>query len=292
MVVIGDRWGISTQCEHDFFKPIRRTVRSDDMVRSNGIDASLLGREIISEHKDTPVYDGQFSNQCYTDRVSEAFERFKSVQDDTVHPIDQWDRLVFHLPYAYHARRIFIKVFIHYLKETNQWQSFYKNHLADIPENDPDFERLITKKAAKTDVYKAFVKEKILPGEIASSLIGNLYTGSIFLSLISCLSSQSNKDLAGKRIGFFAYGSGSKSKVFEGEIMPGYQKQINQINLFDRLKNRIQITMDQYEYLHKKKLLYNLDSVERKIFQTSSGWLHTNRYARNYTFESSASRIG
>ena len=41
-----------------------------------------------------------------------------------------------------------------------------------------------------------------------------MYTGSIFLSLISALSLSSEEELSGKSLGLFAYGSGSKSKVF------------------------------------------------------------------------------
>jgi hydroxymethylglutaryl-CoA synthase len=35
------------------------------------------------------------------------------------------------------------------------------------------------KEISKTEEYKNFIQQKLLPAEIASSLIGNLYTGSI-----------------------------------------------------------------------------------------------------------------
>jgi hydroxymethylglutaryl-CoA synthase len=38
-------------------------------------------------------------------------------------------------------------------------------------------------KEIKTEEYKNFIQQKLLPAEIASSLIGNLYTGSIFMGL-------------------------------------------------------------------------------------------------------------
>ena len=65
-----------------------------------------------------------------------------------------------------------------------------------------------------------FIEDKISPGEKASSEIGNMYTASIFMSLISSLVEAFEKDreLINKKIGFISYGSGSKAKIFEGTI--------------------------------------------------------------------------
>ena len=52
------------------------------------------------------------------------------------------------------------------------------------PESDPEW----TKKAYKSSAYKNFINEKIMPGELASSEIGNMYTASIFMSFLSMLS--------------------------------------------------------------------------------------------------------
>jgi hydroxymethylglutaryl-CoA synthase len=282
IIEIGSTWGISAYCEHDFFKPLRLRVRQHDIVSSNGIDASKLAKEVYSEHKDTPVYDGQHSNVCYTDRVSEAFENFKAKTGKSDY-LDQWSQLIFHLPYAYHARRVFVTQFIKHLQLQGKWEEFSKPFIETIPENDPKYTKLFLKAVSSSSEYKNFVTEKIEKGERASSLIGNMYTGSIFLSLISSLSLTPENILADKTIGLFAYGSGSKSKVFEARVKPGYQKLIDRINLFERLNNRLQINMHQYEYLHRNKLVVNLDSKDRKIFQTSSGWTNTNKYARQYS---------
>jgi hydroxymethylglutaryl-CoA synthase len=251
-------------------------------VSSNGIDASKLAKEVYSEHKDTPVYDGHHSNICYTNRITEAFENFKAKSEKTGF-LDQWSQLIFHLPYAFHARRVFVPLFIEHLKEQGRWHEFSKPIIANIPENDPKYTKLLLKAVATSNEYRSFVAEKIEKGERASSLIGNMYTGSIFLSLVSSLSLTPENTLSNKKIGFFAYGSGSKSKVFEAQVKPGYQTLIDRLNLFERLNNRLQINMDQYEYLHRNKLVVNLDSKNRKVFQTSTGYTNTNRYARQYS---------
>lgn len=280
LLEINNHWGVATQCEHDFYKPLRKMVSFDDLVVSNGIDAAKLGREIFTVHKDTPVYDGQFSNECYTARISEALNHFQQKSNANYHPLDEWNKLIFHLPYAYHARRVFTTLFLDYLKETGSWESFLNDN-PDLKEVEPG--KMLLRAFSKKPIYNSFVQEKIEPGERASSLVGNMYTGSIFLSLISCLASNADEDLSNQKLGFIAYGSGSKSKVFEGKLVSGYSKLVQRINLFDRLENRNRINVDQYEYLHKEKLLINLDSVNRKVFQSSSGWMETNKYARNYS---------
>ncbi len=282
VIQIDNKWGVSAKCEHDFFKPLRRKVNDLDNIISNGIDESKLGKEIVVEHKDTPVYDGHFSNACYTARVDEALQHYITKTQHQGHPLDRWKRLVFHLPYAYHARRIFTSIFISYLQNTNQWGSFITQIEDDVINNYAPSHHKFLKAASKTNEYQTLVQEKIQPGEIASSKVGNMYTASIFLSLISHLHEDNGQDLTGEKIGFFAYGSGSKSKVFEGKVMPGYKELISRIDIGKKIHSRKEINIHEYEYLHRHKLLINLDSENRKVFQTSSGWTESNRYARHY----------
>lgn len=283
LIAIDRTWGVSAKCEHDFYKPLRPSVRQEDKARSNGVAANLLGREIFRLHKDTPVYDGQFSNMCYADRISEAFDHFQDEAGTMDAPLETWKRLVFHLPYAYHARRVFPSIFIEELRKKGTWISLAEELGVNPDPRDPDEIKAVTRTVSKSPAYLAFVNEKIAPGEKASSLVGNLYTGSIFLSLVSTLLEGKEEDFAGSHFGFFAYGSGSKSKVFQGKVMPGYQARVGQWDLAERLENRIRIDISRYEYLHREKLLVNLDSRGRRVFQASSGWTTTNRFARNYS---------
>jgi hydroxymethylglutaryl-CoA synthase len=48
-------------------------------------------------------------------------------------------------------------------------------------------DELFSKKAYKSLMYKDFVNTKISPGEKASSEIGNMYSASVFMSLLSML---------------------------------------------------------------------------------------------------------
>ena len=132
------------------------------------------------------------------------------------------------------------------------------------------------KEISKSDAYKEFVSKKLMPAEIASSLIGNLYTGSIFMGLLSTLSYFYNngKEICDSKFGFLAYGSGSKSKVFEGTIQPEWKNAIANVSLFETLENSFEIDFATYEKLHKKeqkqsvttpKKEWILDRIENEI---------------------------
>ena len=83
-----------------------------------------------------------------------------------------------------------------------------------------------------------------------------MYTASIFMSLLSLLRIHFEEDnsIQGDTVAFFAYGSGSKSKVFTGTIQPGWHKVIQKQNVFNTLDQRKAIDFKTYESLHKKEI--------------------------------------
>lgn len=56
---------------------------------------------MLEIHDEKPIFDGQLSNTVYQNRITEAWEHFRS--DEL---IGDYAQLIFHLPYAYHGRRI------------------------------------------------------------------------------------------------------------------------------------------------------------------------------------------
>ena len=106
------------------------------------------------------------------------------------------------------------------------------------------------------DRYRTFVKEKLEKASRASSLVGNMYACSIFLAFMSTLESDFNddSDLVGKRFGFLGYGSGSKSKVFEGKLQPEWKSVVSNFKIFDKLEKGTAIDYSTYEKIHRKQL--------------------------------------
>ena len=113
---------------------------------------------------------------------------------------------------------------------------------------DADLEKIV----AKCVAYRDFVDMTIAPGERASALLGNLYTGSVMMSLCSVLADAHERglNLAGQRAGFFAYGSGSKGKVLEGRFVSGCEKSVAAVALFGDLASRKVIDFETYVRWH------------------------------------------
>jgi hydroxymethylglutaryl-CoA synthase len=244
LLAIKPVFGIAMESVHDFFKP---------------------RREKFSE---TPVFDGQYSNQCYQNRMTEALADFhrravaaKWFRADQYAALsERWARMIFHLPYAFHAKRMFVEEFVAERKRKGAWAADLLKYGFQEPvaEQYPDRKLLgkaqagFFKSVSESSLYKRFVKDKLDRAQRASQETGNLYTASIFLALMSSLEIDANEHskLAGKRIGFVAYGSGSKAKVFEAVVQKTWEPVAANFKVFEKLKNRKAIDYDQYELLH------------------------------------------
>ena len=232
------KFGVGFKSEHDFFKP-RRYHAVNEHTKSYTTD------EKLQVYREEPVFDGQFSNQCYQDRIREAYYHLKSIKGVEGIMHENWSGLIFHLPYAFHGKRIFSEIYQLEKDGINPEASG-----EDLTSNHYDFEQL--KATAKSEEYQAFVNEKVLDAQKASSQIGNMYAASIFLSLVSELFYKKDKLKPGNTFGFIAYGSGSKSKVFEGQLVEGFSESIKNLNLQETFNACSPIDFSTYESLHKK----------------------------------------
>lgn len=230
LIEIENNWGVATESVFDFFKP-RRHFKKENLTNAHGNFPEKI--EIFT---DEPVFDGQYSNQCYQDRIREAYNHYKEITGKNK-PYEHWKYLIFHLPYAFHGKRVFTEIY-----------SLENGLSYETPEEQ--------KAVAKSDEYIQFINDKIEKSQRASSEIGNMYTASIFMALLSALqtSFNENEELAGEKIGFLGYGSGSKSKVFAGKVSENWKKIVSKWNIFEELKKRTAIDFETYEKLHKKQL--------------------------------------
>ncbi|KUJ52676.1 hydroxymethylglutaryl-CoA synthase family protein [Chryseobacterium sp. JAH] len=235
LLEIENNWGVATESVFDFFKP-RRHFKKEDLT-----NASENFPDKIEIFTDEPVFDGQYSNQCYQDRIREAYEHYKE-DSGKEKPYQNWKYLIFHLPYAFHGKRVFTEIYS------------LENGLSY---SNPEEQKAV----AKSEDYLKFISEKIEKTQRASSEIGNMYTASIFMALLSGLqtSFNENEELAGQEIGFLGYGSGSKSKVFAGKVSDNWKNVVTKWNLFENLNERLAIDFDTYEKLHRKKLEHSVN---------------------------------
>ncbi len=81
---------------------------------------------------------------------------------------------------------------------------------------------------------------------IYSRSLGNSYTAALFIGLASLLE-HTSEDLAGKRIGFFSYGSGCVAEFFSGIVQPGYKEHLQTSLHQEMLETREPLTLSEYE---------------------------------------------
>jgi hydroxymethylglutaryl-CoA synthase len=255
IITFENEWATSTKGVFDFFKPYR-TLSKEAITGNNSNDAWFDNLEAeIEIHKDQPVFDGQYSNQCYMDRTRNAYFSLKKIKNTTETLYDTWESIIMHLPYSFQGRRMLSEIYAldaaTPILSGNESSADYQNKLKEV---------------SKSDEYRAFVTQKLQPAEIASSLIGNLYTGSIFMGFLSTLAhfSKTNATISGKKFGFLAYGSGSKSKVFEGTIQPDWQLAVTKSQLFETLEQSQEIDFATYEKLHKKEQKQSVKSPKNE----------------------------
>lgn len=243
IIAFDSEFGIATSGVFDFFKP-KQYIDKQKITASETNDNwfDILEKE-ITIIKEQPVFDGHYSNSCYINRITEAFEHFKQENNYQIDVLENWDLICMHLPYSFQGRRTFVEIFATEYPE-----------LLEKENGENKGEKI--KALSKSEVYKNVVQQKLQPAEISSGEIGNIYTGSLFLGFLSALyfSAKENKELKNNTIGFIAYGSGSKSKVFEGNLTENWQQQILKTNLFETLQNRTAIDFETYEKLHKKEI--------------------------------------
>ncbi|MDC0637550.1 hydroxymethylglutaryl-CoA synthase [Flavobacteriaceae bacterium] len=283
ILAIEETWGVATKSESDFFKPRRSFQKSEvlkelievlDIKDPDATIPQLLSQsdfwqstnELIEIYKEEPVFDGQYSNSCYDLRMKEALEHFNAQRETNF--LQQWAHIIFHLPYAYHGRRIIFQTWLEWLKANQDLKS-----LIDEIGAPADDLKEWNRKAVKSELYKQFVAAKIADGEKASSQIGNMYTASIFMSLLSMLSEHHAKDhdICGDKVGFIAYGSGSKAKVFEGTIQQGWKQKVGDVALFEVLSARSVVSIEDYEHIHRNELKQPLTKRNTRLIFKETG---------------------
>lgn len=229
--------------------------------------------------KETPIVHGQYSNMLYMMQVKKALELYKKkvvstgliniAHDGTI--LDHMDYINMHLPYSNMGRKALAYLVRHEWRHLPRWRGVLddigmeeptpkdprgtiESVLADTEfmKKDQEFTKLFTKTAQYREIYES----KLASSLIASRMIGNLYTASLYLGFRSCVEFEYKKgvDLDGNRIGFGSYGSGSSAMVFSGVIQPSYREIVGSMSLESEIGMRRKLTWDEYVLLHENKL--------------------------------------
>lgn len=87
---------------------------------------------------------------------------------------------------------------------------------------------------------------RVLLSTVECSKVGNIYSGTVFLALVSLLNNLKSLQREA-RIGIFSYGSGCSSEFYSGVVSPDSVAAIKNMNIKARLDDRYTLSMDQYD---------------------------------------------
>jgi len=258
----------------------------NDNPRLLAFDPKVTSTSIKDEYdfyrpfgKETPIVHGQYSNLLYMIQVRKALEAYKKKvlatglmklePGETI--LDHIDYLNMHLPYSNMGKKALAYLVRHEWRQLPRWKNIIQSigMQEPVPKDprgtiesvlgdeefmakDHEFTKMFTKTPEFQEVYEA----KLSSSLIASKMIGNLYTASLYLGFRSSLEFEYQKgiDLNTKRVGFGSYGSGSSAMVFSGVIQPEYEEIVKDMNLEAEIGDRRKLTLDEYEELHENKL--------------------------------------
>lgn len=186
-------------------------------------DDSVYRSESIADfwrpvYQDTAIAQGKYSTEQYLAFFQAIWSRYQTQRH---HTASDFAAMTFHLPY------------------TKMGKKALKLVLPDTDE--ATGERLQRRFEASTRYCRR---------------VGNIYTGSLYLGLLSLLDNDTSLK-AGDRIGLFSYGSGAVAEFFSGILQPDFAAQLHAANHAKMLADRQELTVPEYEAVFSDKVPYD-----------------------------------
>ena len=248
LLEIFDERGVYTSNDWDFHKPIK--------IEGDKLESWL-----------SPIVDGQYSFTSYLFHIGKAYKNLKEKVDFS---LKESSSIVFHVPFPKITKYVLSYLNAIDCGEDWRFEVLMKEikHSFDNKENSENYDVELRKKVSilkkqlnKFHKEKQF-NEKVSPSLIYPSKIGNIYAGSLFFSLVSCL--KNKKHNVGDLITVFGYGSGSGSLVKVMKITKKTQEIVDKWDIEKRLKNRRKVLVKEYLKLREKGIVPGE--------KTSDGW--------------------
>lgn len=163
------------------------------------------------------MVDGKYSTSVYIDFFQTTFHRYL---EQTGRQLTDFAALAFHLPF------------------TKMGKKGLESEISD-----------------REDDIATRLRANLTAAQLVPREVGNLYTGSLYLGLMSLLHHGDVKP--GERIGLFSYGSGAEGEFLTGILEPTYQAGLGGINLDQRQR----VDLATYETMFKQHLGLNSADV-------------------------------
>lgn len=177
----------------------------------------------------TPFVNGIYSTQQYLDSLKTTWAEY---QKRTGLALTDFAAICFHLPYPKLALKGLKKILDKSVSEEKKDQLQY------------NFDQSI----------------------LYSQRVGNIYTGSLFLGLLSLLENQPQLK-SGDRIALFSYGSGAVSEIFSANLVPGFEQLLDHKRM-EKLDQRTVLSVADYERLFYEEV--DLDPSGNQVFEPAT----------------------
>jgi len=174
----------------------------------------------------TAFVDGHYSIDCYLNALEGALmDALDKATIPELYKLDQLQACIYHVPFAKMAAK-----------------AHHRHFEVDSGEKiDRESDRF-------ADVKNSFNK-KTGPWLSLNAMVGNIYTGSLFLSLIDLLRRSTSADL--KQISMFSYGSGCAASMNIAYPTLGFERFKDKIDPEPELAARRKLSIDEYEKIMK-----------------------------------------
>ncbi len=167
-----------------------------------------------------PIVDGKYSVACYLEALEEAVSHFRSnLGIPRGRLLENLDYILYHMPFTAMARKA-------------------HRHLLETEHANLDPE---TRQGLFADTFQT----KVEPGLLGSREVGNIYTGSVYMGLVSLLETERDR-VEGKRVGVFSYGSGCGAEFFLCKMKTDILRVIQGMRFREQLERRKAVTFEQY----------------------------------------------
>lgn len=190
------------------------------------------------------LVNGKYSKEVYLDFFKRTFTDY---QNKTAIETSEFSALLYHLP--------FVKM------------GFKANQLAIEGQTEATAKRLETNFTASAQYSRE---------------VGNIYTASLYLSLLSLLENGALTPSA--LIGLFSYGSGAMGEFYAGEVVADYEKVLDRRADEKMITRRQKLTVTEYEEIFNEALKLPQDNLELKSDEETGYWYFagTKDHVRQY----------
>lgn len=194
-------------------------IKKDPSILILNDDNVYQTRDIMDfwrpNYSDFPHVDGHFSTKQYLDCLETTWNEYSKKFNKS---LDNFEAICFHLPFP----KIGLKGL---------------NTIVPKQENEN---------------LKDKLNENFHTSIIYNQKVGNIYTGSLYLNLLSLL--ENSKSLSsGDNILMYSYGSGAVCEIFSVTLVDGFEKQLRSDRMED-FDTRVKLSIEEYEKMFFEKI--------------------------------------